>query len=115
MLHQSKVYKCLEKKTLVLGFEIADLFILCILLSLLNIFFSQSAMKLFLTWGPTFTLAMVMRIVKHGKAENFLLHWIRYHVQPGVLRAFAPAHGNQFFELKQRGRRNVRPGSIWQS
>jgi len=88
MLQQSTVYKCLEKKTLILGFEIADLFILCALLSLLNVLFAQSAMKLFWTWGPTLGAATLIRITKHGKAENFLLHWIRYHLQPGVLHAF---------------------------
>ena len=53
-LESSTVYKCLEKKTLILGFEVVDLLVMSILLCLLNFIFAESAFKLFLhsvRWG----------------------------------------------------------------
>ncbi len=107
MIESSPVYKCLEKKTFVLGFELTDLLILGILLSVLNIPFAQSAYKLFFTWGPVLGLALVIRLLKNGKAENYLIHLIRYKISPGVYRAFDPAKDNQLLTLKRKGK-NVR-------
>lgn len=87
-LHTSKVYKCLEKKAMIMGFEILDLFVVCLFLCVLNILFSTAEYKLFYTWGPTLVAAFGLKAAKRGKAENFLLHWIRYQISPGVLLAF---------------------------
>lgn len=100
-LYTSKVYKCLEKKTLILGFEIIDLFLLSFVLCLLNFLFSASAYKLFYTFGPTLIMGIFLRVMKHGKADGYLIHWLRYHLTPGIYRAFPRAsQNNQLLKLK---------------
>lgn len=87
-LKTSKVYKCLEKKTLILGFEIFDLFLLCILLSVLNLVCGNSQWKLFYTWVPTLILAVALRYGKKDKPDNFMVHWLKFQFSPGVYSAF---------------------------
>lgn len=102
-LNSSTVYKCLEKKTLILGFEIIDLFLLSFLLCLLNVLFSGSALKLFYTFGPTLMAGAFLRIMKQGKADGYLIHWLRYHLTPGIYPAFPRASlNNQLLKLKAR-------------
>ncbi len=101
-LNASNVYKCLEKKTLILGFEIMDLFLLSFLLCLLNFLFSASAYKLFYTFGPTLVVGVFLRIMKQGKADGYLIHWLRYHLTPGIYRAFPRASPtNQLLHLRK--------------
>jgi hypothetical protein len=103
-LESSHVYKCLEKKTLILGFEVIDLFVICLLLCALNFLFAESAFKLFWTFGPVCCLAITLRIMKIGKAENYLIHWIRFKFKPGVLHAWPLASApNLFLHHKRKG------------
>ena len=46
------VSKCLDKKTLLWGFEMADLIIVFMLLAILNFLFGQTDQKLLLVWLP---------------------------------------------------------------
>jgi hypothetical protein len=108
LIEQSQVYKCLEKKTLILGFELPDLFALSLLLCVLNFIFATSDLKFFFTFGPTVLLGLFLRVMKSGKAENYLLHWVRYHISPGVFQAFPLAGRNDFLKLKNKGGRHVR-------
>lgn len=108
-LDTSKVYKCLEKKTLILGFEIVDLFVLSMFFCVLNFVFSGSTFKLFFTFGPGLALATVLRVAKIGKADNFILHWLRFQFAPGVYRAFPKANDNNLLlRLQRKARRNAR-------
>ena len=104
-LETSTVYKCLEKKTLILGFEVVDLLILSLLLCGLNFVFVNSAYKLFYTFGPVAILAVVLRLMKSGKAENFLLHWIRFQFSPGIYKAWpACTDKNSLLQMMQKGK-----------
>ena len=85
------VHKCLDKRLLIFGFEIVDLFILALLLSFLSTLFGGASGKLFSVWLPTGLVAMVLRLTKRGKPDNFLLHWIRFQLRPSVLFAFPDA------------------------
>lgn len=87
-LKTSEVYRCLEKKTLVFGFEILDLFLVFSLLAVLNLLFRAAPYKFFWTWGPALILGLVLRLGKAGKPENYLAHLLRYHFSPGVFSAF---------------------------
>lgn len=98
----STVYKCLEKKTLIFGFEIMDLFVLSFILCLLNFVFNDSAYKLFYTFIPTFALAAGLRITKRGQADGFLVHWLRYHLTPGIIQAFPSAtQTNELLKIRK--------------
>jgi len=103
LLEQSQVYKCLEKKTLILGFELPDLFTLSLLLCVLNFIFATAELKFFFTFGPTALLGLLLRLMKTGKAENYLLHWVRYHISPGIFKAFPLAEKNEFLKIKNKG------------
>ena len=104
-LSTSSVYKCLEKKTLILGFEVLDLFVLCILMCVLNLIFAHADFKILYTWLPTAVAALVLRAAKAGKPDDFLLHWVRYQLSPGVFQAFCPATTSNSLRLLQKKRR----------
>ncbi|MBL7555114.1 MAG: hypothetical protein JNM24_04765 [Bdellovibrionaceae bacterium] len=86
-----EVYKCLERKTLILGFEILDLFVCFLLLAVLSMIFKEFSYKFFITWGPAALLAIILRVGKSGKPDNFLLHWVRFQFLPGIISAFPMA------------------------
>lgn len=103
-VEQSTVYKCLEKKTVIMGFEVIDLFVLCITLCFLNLIFSESAFKIFFTFGPVSFLALGLRLMKTGKAENYLVHWFKFQLSPGIFRAWPLAtKTNLFLQMRQKG------------
>lgn len=87
-LKYTHVSKCLDKKLRIAGFEIPDLLILFLSVSILNFVFGQTDMKLFLVWLPSLLLAALLYFGKKGKPDNYLVHWMRYQFRPGVLRAF---------------------------
>ncbi len=87
-LRTSKVYRCLEKKTLVFGFEVVDLFVAFSLLAILNFILRGCAYKFLFAWGPSLGLALFLRLGKAGKPENYLLHLARSYFIPTVFSAF---------------------------
>lgn len=108
-LHTSQVYKCLEKKNLILGFEIIDLLILGIILCGLNLLFAQAQFKFFFTFLPVGIAGWLLRLSKSGKPDGYLLHAIQYYLNPGVLQAWPKAQNtNPLFEIQSRRMKNVR-------
>jgi hypothetical protein len=102
-LNQSEVYRCLEKKTLIFGFEVVDLFLAFGLLTILNLAYAGVRYKFLWTWGPAALLSLTLRIGKAGKPENYLVHWVRYQVSPGLFSAFPLARfKNSPSVLKER-------------
>ncbi len=87
-LKATPLSKCLDKKLLIFGFEIPDLLAVFLLLSGLNFFFGSSGYTLFLVWAPPTLLALIIRFGKRGKADNYLIHLLRYKFTPGVYPAF---------------------------
>ena len=80
--------RSLERKLLIMGFEIPDLLAIFLLLSILNFSFGSTNYKLFLVWLPTLAAAVILRIAKHGKPDNYLIHLGKYYSQPKHLSAF---------------------------
>ena len=100
-LKTSEVYRCLEKKTLVFGFELVDLFLVFSVLAALNFILGNIPYKFLWTWGPAMALGLFLRIGKRGKPDNYLLHLARYHFSPGILSAFKLAgQRNNFVDKK---------------
>lgn len=87
-IRTTPVSKCLDKKMIVMGFEIPDLLAIFLTLSILNFLFGMTSMKIVTVWLPTVVLALVLRMSKRGKPDNFLIHWIRFQIRPGILSAF---------------------------
>ena len=84
----TSVNRCLDEKLTLFGYEVVDLISIFIVLSLLNVLFGKSEMKLLLVWVPTSLLALVLRYGKRGRPDRFLTHWIRFQSSPGVYSAF---------------------------
>lgn len=82
------VSRCLDKKMVIFGYEVPDLLMIFLTLSVLNFLFGMTSMKLALVWLPTIALAVTLRLGKRGKPENYLVHWIRFQIRPGHLSAF---------------------------
>lgn len=87
-LRSTMVSKCLDKKLNMFGFEIPDLLAIFLVLSILNFIFGGAPYKLFTVWLPSILLAVILRVGKRGKPENYLIHLIRYQLTPGVLFSF---------------------------
>lgn len=87
-IRTTPVSKCLDKKMIIMGFEISDLLAIFLMLSILNFLFGMTSMKIVAVWLPTVALALILRISKRGKPDNFLIHWIRFQIRPGILSAF---------------------------
>ncbi len=87
-LRTSEVYRCLEKKTLIFGFEIVDLFVVFSFLAILNFIFKGLTYKFYFSWGPALALALILRMGKAGKPENYLLHLARHLLSPTLFSAF---------------------------
>lgn len=82
------VSKCLDKKLQMFGFEMPDLLAIFLSLSILNLIFGSHPYKLFFVWIPPLALAVTLRVSKRGKPDNFLIHWLRFQMSPGVYSAF---------------------------
>lgn len=87
-IQSTPVSRCLDKKMIILGYEVPDLLMIFLTLSVLNFLFGMTSMKLVLVWLPTIALALVLRLGKRGKPENYMVHWIRFQIKPGYLSAF---------------------------
>lgn len=87
-LKTSEVYRCLEKKTLVFGFEVFDLFIVFLVLAGLNFLFQGVPYKFFFTWAPAAMLGAFLKWGKTGKPENYLLHRAQSYFAPLAWTAF---------------------------
>jgi hypothetical protein len=99
-LKTSQVYRCLEKKMLIFGFEIVDLFAIFSFLAVLNLISRGMPYKFCLTWGPAMALAIFLRLGKAGKPENYLLHLARALLSPVVFSAFPLAPRRRRFFTK---------------
>lgn len=103
-LQTTPVAKCLDKKLMLFGFEVLDVLVIFITLSVLNLIFGQTSLKIFFVWIPTLILAAVLRYGKQGKPDGYLIHWIRFQMKPGVYSAFPdPSVWTPPFWLKNRG------------
>jgi hypothetical protein len=92
-LRSEPTSQSLEKKLLILGFEVPDVLAIFLLLSFLNFFLGRLGNKFFLVWLPVALAALVLRIGKRGKPDNYLLHLAKFHFRPKYYSAFQePTH-----------------------
>jgi len=102
-LKVAPVSRCLDKKMMIMGFEVPDLLIIFLTMSILNFLFGSTSLKWLFVWLPSATLAAVIRFSKRGKPEDYLVHWLRFQIKPGVLCAFMePTNSNPPPKLNER-------------
>ncbi len=90
-LKTTSVAKCLDKRLLLLGFEVLDVLAIFLTLSILNFIFGQTSLKIMTVWIPTAFLAAVLYFGKKGKPDRHLIHWLRFQMKPGTYKAFPDA------------------------
>lgn len=88
-LKVTEVSRCLDKKMMIMGFEIPDLLIIFLTMSILNFLFGTTDLKWLFVWLPSASLALTIKFSKRGKPDNYLVHWLRFQIKPGILSAFA--------------------------
>jgi len=100
-LLSSKVPRSLETKTKLFGFEIGDLLLIFINLSVLNLVFGGSKLRYPLVWGSTTFLLAMIYFVKRGRPDNFIQHAIEHYTRPPVLFANASDEKAKPFLIKE--------------
>lgn len=103
-LKTSTVYRCLDKKSMVFGFELVDLFLIFSVLAFLNFVLGSVQYKFFFTWGPSIALALFIRLMKRGKPENYLQHLAKFYFDERVLYAFGKAQKRAVFKNYKKGK-----------
>ena len=96
----STVPRALEGKSKIFGFEISDVLVLFINLSIQNLIFGETAFKGVMVWGTTLVLGFVLFFVKRGKPEKYLKHLGEYVFSATV--RFAGLNDRFYKQLKSR-------------
>ena len=96
----SRVPRSLETKTKLFGFEIGDLLLIFMNLSVLNLVFGGSKLRYPLVWGTTVFLLVMIYFVKRGRPDNFIQHAVEHYTRYPVLFANLPDEKAKPFLLK---------------
>jgi hypothetical protein len=90
VLLTSKVPRSLEKKNRLFGFELADLLLVFLYLTLSNFIFGQTKLKPLAVWGGTIAIGCGLYFLKRGKPDGYLQHYGEFIYAPSVLSASQP-------------------------
>ncbi|MFZ3228937.1 MAG: hypothetical protein WA160_01940 [Pseudobdellovibrio sp.] len=74
----SSVPRALEMKSKIFGFEIPDLLIIFVNMTVMNLVFGTTSFRYPLVWGTTLFLALFLFFAKRGKPDNYLQHLGEY-------------------------------------
>lgn len=97
----SHVPRTLETKSKIFGFELGDVLILFLNLSVQNLVFGESSFKYPMVYGSTALLGFIMFFVKRGKPDSYLQHLSQYMVSPTVF--FSGKTDQKFKPIKWKG------------
>jgi hypothetical protein len=86
-LLSSTVPRALENKTKLFGFELPDLLLIFLNLSVTNLVFGASSLRYLLVWGTSLGLALVLFFAKRGKPDSYLQHLVQFHLNPSYRAA----------------------------
>lgn len=87
-LRTDSTSKCLDRKLTMLGFEVPDLLLIFLTISILNFLFGKTDFKLLLVWLPSVTLALTLKLGKRGKPDDFLIHYTKFYFKQKHYSAF---------------------------
>lgn len=85
----SSVPRTLETKSKIMGFELSDVLILLLNLSIQNLIFGGSSAKIPMVFGISLLLGLLLFFFKRGKPENYIQHYFDYLLSPVVRSANA--------------------------
>ena len=86
----SKTPRQLEGKLKLLGFELIDLLLIFLYLSISNLLFGQTTLKMPIVYIGSITLAITLYFAKKGKPENYLQDKIQSLINPSTYSANLP-------------------------
>lgn len=86
----STVPRTLETKNKILGLELSDVLLLILNLSVQNLVFGSTSLKIPMVFGTSIGLGLLLFFFKRGKPENFLQHFTEHLVSPTVRSANSP-------------------------
>ena len=80
-IQTSNIHRNLDSKLKIFGFEAFDLLFALIIASLMNLLFAQTKLAVIFVVGLPLFLLLTLYFLKKDKAENYLIHLLRYHLQ----------------------------------
>jgi hypothetical protein len=95
------VSKCLEQRLKIAGFEIPDLILIALSLTVLNFLLGPLNQRFLMVWLPTLTAGLFFG--KRGKPDKYLIHWVRHKMAPTALSAFETDQSPTPFVKLKRG------------
>ena len=109
----SKTPRTLENKLKLLGFELLDILLIFFYLSITNLLFGQTTLKLSLVYAGTIVLAITLYFAKRGRPENYLQDKIQSLINPSLFSANLPDTKHQpYFQRESYGfRKNKKSNS----
>lgn len=99
MLDSSRISRSLDRKTTILWLELTDIFFLVTVCSGLNLLFARTGLKVYFVYLPTLILTTTLIAFKRGKPDGFLMHFLKFHLQPKHYSCFI--RGQPEFSLTQ--------------
>lgn len=83
----STVPRTLDSKAKIFGFELPDVILLLLNLSIQNLVFGSTGLKIPMVFGTSIALALVLFVFKRGKPDQYLQHFIEHLISPTVKSA----------------------------
>jgi len=87
LLLTSTVPRTLETKNKILGLELSDVLVLLLNLSIQNLIFGSTSMKIPMVFGTSIVIGLVLFIFKRGKPDQFLQHYFEHLISPTISSA----------------------------
>ena len=87
-LRSEPVSRSLDRKLKMFGFEVPDILAIFLVLTILNLVFGNSQYKLIYTWTPAIFLAIILRVGKRGKPDDFIIHFVKFYTRPNYYCAY---------------------------
>ncbi len=83
----SSVPRTLETKSKIMGFELSDVLILLLNLSVQNLIFGSTWMKIPMVFGTSLVLGGLLFFFKRGKPDGYIQHYLEHLISPAVRSA----------------------------
>lgn len=86
-LLSSTVPRALDSKAKIFGLELPDVVLLFLNLSIQNLIFGSTHLKIPMVFGTSLVLALVLFVFKRGKPDQYLQHFIEHFLSPTIKSA----------------------------
>lgn len=86
-LNSSTVHRRLDSKLKIVGMEAHDLLFILLFAAVMNLIFGQTPLGSIMVFVVPIVMAAILFFVKRNKPENYLVHIIKFHIDPGHLSA----------------------------